>query len=576
MSHLVIAGLGGGVQPRLEINNFVHDDRQFSLYVQALNKMYADDQSNVPSYFQVAGIHGLPFTAWDGASTPGFTADPNQQWAGYCTHGSTLFPTWHRPYVMLIEQILSGYAQQIAATYAVDKDAWKQAATNMRQPFWDWAQNSVPPPQIISMQQVEITAPSGRRSNVTNPLMRYRFHPIDGSFYYPYSQWQTTLRRPASTNRGATDNVSGLISVLKNAQRGITESTYAMLTRVTGWSQFSSHTTSKGGNATNSLEAIHDNIHVLIGGNGHMSDPAVAAFDPIFWLHHANVDRMVSLWSAINPDVWTANGDAQDGTYTLVAGQSVNVNTPLTPFWNSQTSFWLSSQVRSTSSLGYTYPEFQGLDMNNKQAVRDSIIQKVNQLYNGQKRNTKRTLEVTAAETAQGHARRHRLLSRSLMSQLISGTYSDWTARIAFNRRELGRSFSVLLFIGDAPEDPKEWLTCQNLVGAHHAFVHNMGDCPSCPGGDLTEEGFVHMNSWIAEHSVLGSFELSVIGPFLKQGLQWRVINTDGTPVTLSSLEVSVYEVPLSMPPGANIPIIGDIKLHGDITHGRPGGCSSD
>lgn len=66
--------------------------------------MYAVDQNQTPSYFQVGGIHGLPFVAYDGGvSSSGFTPDPNRQWAGYCTHGSTLFPSWHRPYVMLIE-----------------------------------------------------------------------------------------------------------------------------------------------------------------------------------------------------------------------------------------------------------------------------------------------------------------------------------------------------------------------------------------------------------------------------------------------------------------------------------------
>ncbi|MGW2539415.1 tyrosinase family protein [Kitasatospora sp. NPDC001574] len=34
---------------------------------------------------------------------------------------------------------------------------------------------------------------------------------------------------------------------------------------------------------------IHDEIHAYIGGQ--MGDPAVAGFDPIFFLHHANVDR---------------------------------------------------------------------------------------------------------------------------------------------------------------------------------------------------------------------------------------------------------------------------------------------
>jgi tyrosinase len=37
-----------------------------------------------------------------------------------------------------------------------------------------------------------------------------------------------------------------------------------------------------------SLEDTHNSVHDLTGGiGGHMGDPAVAAFDPIFWLHHA-------------------------------------------------------------------------------------------------------------------------------------------------------------------------------------------------------------------------------------------------------------------------------------------------
>jgi len=43
-----------------------------------------------------------------------------------------------------------------------------------------------------------------------------------------------------------------------------------------------------GGQASNyaSLEGIHNSIHTWVGGIGHMSNIPVAAFDPIFWLHH--------------------------------------------------------------------------------------------------------------------------------------------------------------------------------------------------------------------------------------------------------------------------------------------------
>ena len=36
-----------------------------------------------------------------------------------------------------------------------------------------------------------------------------------------------------------------------------------------------------------SLEGLHNEYHNNIGGSGHMSQVPVAAFDPVFWMHHA-------------------------------------------------------------------------------------------------------------------------------------------------------------------------------------------------------------------------------------------------------------------------------------------------
>lgn len=58
---------------------------------------------------------------------------------------------------------------------------------------------------------------------------------------------------------------------------------------------------------------MHDGVHVWIGdawefdalGNpgdgGHMTFPAVAVNDPVFWLHHCNVDRLWSIWQRKSP-----------------------------------------------------------------------------------------------------------------------------------------------------------------------------------------------------------------------------------------------------------------------------------
>ena len=109
-----------------------------------------------------------------------------------------------------IQQILQKHAIDIAETYTVDKQRWQQVAADLRQPFWDWARNSVPPAEVISLTQVTITTPDGKRTKVDNPLFHYAFHPIEPSFPDPYINWQTTFRHPTTLDADAKDNVAEL------------------------------------------------------------------------------------------------------------------------------------------------------------------------------------------------------------------------------------------------------------------------------------------------------------------------------------------------------------------------------
>lgn len=47
-------------------------------------------------------------------------------------------------------------------------------------------------------------------------------------------------------------------------------------------------------------------------------------FDPIFWLHHANVDRHLSLWQAIHPGVWVAPGPEREGSMGFAPGTQLD------------------------------------------------------------------------------------------------------------------------------------------------------------------------------------------------------------------------------------------------------------
>ncbi|KAI0297677.1 hypothetical protein BC826DRAFT_149310 [Russula brevipes] len=158
----------------------------------------------------------------------------------------------------------------------------------------------------------------------------------------------------------------------------------------------------------------------------------------------------------------------------------------------------------------------------------------------------------------------------------------DWTVRIHAKKYELGQSFSVLVFLGDVPDDAAQWRTCASFVGAHSAFVHAGGEAGYGYGGgggggrDSVTEGFVHLNNTIAKRSGLPSFEPSAVRPYLRENLNWRVQGNDRAAVDferLPSLEVIVISTPLTYEPGTVFPIPGEQVYHRDITHGRPGGA---
>ncbi|HZI70930.1 MAG TPA: tyrosinase family protein [Nitrososphaeraceae archaeon] len=48
------------------------------------------------------------------------------------------------------------------------------------------------------------------------------------------------------------------------------------------------------------LENLHNNVHAWVGGT--MTDIMTSPADPLFWLHHANIDRIYTLWQKTHPD----------------------------------------------------------------------------------------------------------------------------------------------------------------------------------------------------------------------------------------------------------------------------------
>lgn len=180
-----ISGLSGrqgnaaSAPPRLEIRKLRENNAQWNLFLLSLNKFYYDkDQSDKTSYYRVAGIHGRPFEPWDDVAR-----NEGQSGGGYCPHASTLFPTWHRPYLSLFEQIIYDIAQQVAATQFNGNSEYAQAAATLRLPYWDWAASAplgkpVLPMTISGSPWIQISKPTGKEV-ISNPLYRYHFRTLN-------------------------------------------------------------------------------------------------------------------------------------------------------------------------------------------------------------------------------------------------------------------------------------------------------------------------------------------------------------------------------------------------------------
>lgn len=71
---------------------------------------------------------------------------------------------------------------------------------------------------------------------------------------------------------------------------------YKLLTMYQPFNQVSNK--ANGGTIGN-FETLHDGLHNAFG-LGHMGIVEVSAFDPIFWFHHANMDRIFALYQCVS------------------------------------------------------------------------------------------------------------------------------------------------------------------------------------------------------------------------------------------------------------------------------------
>lgn len=372
----------------------------WTLYVLGLKVFQEADENDLLSYYRISGIHGRPYTPWndvDGAGTGE---------SGYCTHASILFPTWHRPYLALFEEVLYKIVQKKATEYpeSQGRARYVAAAKDFRMPYWDWA--AVLPagtkvfPTSLSSKTLNLVTPTsgGKPTPVDNPLYSFKFHPVNptpGDFpEAPLDSWDQTVRWPRNnTTVSQNEKISQAIELLnQDSSSNLREKVFGLLASYTRYGPFSNKQWNQGNPGQyGSLEDVHDTIHVEVGGSGstrnstpgHMQMVPYAAFDPAFWLHHTNVDRLFAIWQAINPNSYVTPQEVVQETVTNQVGTLETKTTALTPFWENSNAFWTSDGVRKTGTLGYAYPETQSWKFSTPDQYKANVRATIRKLYGG-------------------------------------------------------------------------------------------------------------------------------------------------------------------------------------------------
>ena len=113
-----------------------------------------------------------------------------------------------------------------------------------------------------------------------------------------------TLRYPTEPYNADSISRNNLVAAnLDNSVSSFRSRLYNLFTQDHSYATFSNEAWIPNPNPQgyDSLESIHDQVHGLIGQGGHMSYIDYSAFDPIFFLHHAMLDRCFAMWQTLNP-----------------------------------------------------------------------------------------------------------------------------------------------------------------------------------------------------------------------------------------------------------------------------------
>jgi tyrosinase len=596
---VVTSGAPGNTQVRYEIRELAKRRNQWNLFILAMAQWQRQSQGSATSYFGISSIHGVPRTNYNGVGRCSSCSGAD----GYCTHDSILFPGWHRAYVALFEQEFVKIAKSIANSYPSSRRSTMVGAANvLRFPYWDWAR--IPAsggalPRALSDFSITVDGPNGQRT-IDNPLFRYQFSDSSGLAYGPFTTWRRTYRYPNNNGVNAASNTGACQRAISNVRRNLQDQVYNLLTQCSSFPDFSNDDSrSSSRRCSNSLEGIHNTIHTAMGGSGgngvsggHMTYLPLASFDPAFWLHHTNVDRLFALWQTINPNSYGGAQNAPHNTWTIRQGSRQDGNSPLTPFYrNTNRQFWTTNAVRNWSgTFRYTYAEYI-----NGGGSRSSVIAAVNRLYGPNASNRRREADPQANDLLQGlgdavnatlenagdAAENATNAAKDVLAgnpfRAANGSDFEYTANILTPRYALGGSYNVFAFNGNPTiSDPTRWIEDPNLIGLMGVMATSgMTDSKVISSGSIPLTTTLK-NLVGTQGGLLSSLAEAVVVPYLTDNLKWKIQGPNGEvdPSSLNGFVVEVITTTVERPADVGqLPEFSEFVPLLDVTEDKAGGA---
>jgi len=307
-------------------NGGTFDNPVLLWYAKGVGAMQARALNDPASWWFFAAIHGeyiseSGFPGWGSIPPPPQVptsplpspSDQDKYW-DQCQHQSWYFPPWHRGYLLALEAQIRADVINLGgpSTWAL--------------PYWDYfesGQDAIPP---AFTQQ---TLPDGSPNAL---FVTARYGPNnDGNIFVPIP--------PVNQGCMSNDLYTGTDAATKPPGFGGPQ---------TGFSH-------AGGTSGNLENNPHNLVHSFVGGSspdgetwGLMSDPGLAALDPIFYLHHANIDRMWAAWNA------TPHDNPTDSNW-LNGPTAIGEREFVMPWPGSSSWVYTPQEVNSLDQLDYTY-----------------------------------------------------------------------------------------------------------------------------------------------------------------------------------------------------------------------------